>query len=94
MRVYKDVRFSKDKMPQTNVGYSFRHEWVKMFHAPSFYLHVSQMKYIIGVSTLASPSWGVKAIPWIYRKKTRDLIQDAYWTSTLYEYFDIWRRQV
>jgi len=41
MRVYRDVRFSKDKTPyKTNIGIQFRHVAGKDVHAPGFYLHI------------------------------------------------------
>jgi len=41
MRIYRDVRFSKDKTPyKTNVGIQFRHTAGKDVHAPGFYLHI------------------------------------------------------
>jgi len=40
-RIYRDVRFSKDKTPyKTNAGVHFRHEAAKDVHAPGFYLHL------------------------------------------------------
>ena len=41
MRVFRDVRFSKDKTPyKTNIGIQFRHSAGKDVHAPGFYLHI------------------------------------------------------
>jgi len=41
MRVYRDIRFGKDKTPyKTNIGIQFRHAAGKDVHAPGFYLHV------------------------------------------------------
>ena len=41
MRVYRDVRFSKNKQPyKTNLGIQFRHEKGKDVHAPGLYFHV------------------------------------------------------
>ncbi|HIF51334.1 MAG TPA: DUF2461 domain-containing protein [Thiotrichaceae bacterium] len=41
MRIYRDMRFSKDKTPyKTNIGIQFRHEAGKDVHAPGFYLHI------------------------------------------------------
>ena len=41
MRVFKDVRFSKDKTPyKTNIGIQFRHVAGKDVHAPGFYVHI------------------------------------------------------
>ena len=40
-RIYRDVRFSKDKRPyKTNIGAHFRHQVGKDAHAPGFYLHL------------------------------------------------------
>ena len=40
-RIYRDVRFSKDKSPyKTHVGLDFRHRTGRDVHAPSFYLHL------------------------------------------------------
>jgi uncharacterized protein (TIGR02453 family) len=40
-RIYRDVRFSKDKSPyKTHVGIDFRHRAGRDVHAPSFYLHL------------------------------------------------------
>jgi uncharacterized protein (TIGR02453 family) len=40
-RIYRDVRFSKDKSPyKTHVGISFRHRNGKDVHAPGYYLHL------------------------------------------------------
>ena len=42
MRVFRDVRFARDKTPfKTNIGIQFRHELAKDVHAPGFYLHVA-----------------------------------------------------
>ena len=40
-RIYRDVRFSKDKSPyKTWIGIQFRHESARDAHAPGFYLHL------------------------------------------------------
>jgi len=40
-RIYRDVRFSKDKSPyKTAAALQFRHEQGKDVHAPGFYLHL------------------------------------------------------
>jgi uncharacterized protein (TIGR02453 family) len=40
-RIYRDVRFSKDKSPyKTHTGIQFRHRRGKDAHAPGFYLHL------------------------------------------------------
>jgi uncharacterized protein (TIGR02453 family) len=50
MRVYRDTRFSKDKMPyKTNVGIQFRHQRARDVHAPGFYVHVDPDSVFVGV---------------------------------------------
>ena len=40
-RIYRDVRFSKDKSPyKTAAGIHFRHERARDVHAPGYYLHL------------------------------------------------------
>ena len=40
-RIYRDVRFSKDKSPyKTNAGVHFRHEAGREVHGPGLYLHL------------------------------------------------------
>jgi len=49
MRVYRDVRFGKNKQPyKTNVGIQFRHELGKDVHAPGFYLHIEAGEAFVG----------------------------------------------
>ena len=49
MRIYRDVRFSKDKKPyKTNVGIHFRHELGKDIHAPGFYFHIEPGEVFVG----------------------------------------------
>jgi uncharacterized protein (TIGR02453 family) len=40
-RIYRDIRFSKDKSPyKTHVGIHFRHRVGRDVHGPSYYLHL------------------------------------------------------
>ena len=49
MRVYRDVRFSKDKRPfKTNLGIQFRHVDGKDVHAPGLYFHVQPGMVFLG----------------------------------------------
>ena len=49
MRVYRDIRFSKDKTPyKTNIGIQFRHAAGKDVHAPGFYLHIEPSRVFVG----------------------------------------------
>lgn len=48
-RIYKDVRFSKDKSPyKTHGGVQFRHALGKDAHAPGFYVHLAPDEIFYG----------------------------------------------
>lgn len=48
-RIYRDVRFSKDKTPyKTAAAIHFRHEAGKSAHAPGFYLHLEPGMVFVG----------------------------------------------
>jgi len=50
MRIFRDVRFSKDKSPyKSNVGIQFRHTTGKDVHAPGLYLHIEPGECFLGV---------------------------------------------
>lgn len=77
MRVYRDVRFSKDKSPyKTNVGIQFRHEIGKDVHAPRFYFHIEPDEIFLGVGTWHPPADSLKAIRELIVAKP-DSYQDA-----------------
>jgi uncharacterized protein (TIGR02453 family) len=49
-RIYRDVRFSKDKSPyKTAVGIQFRHKSRRDVHSPGFYLHLEPDACFAGV---------------------------------------------
>lgn len=49
-RIYRDVRFSKDKSPyKTHAGLHFRHEAGKSAHTPGFYLHMEPGASFVGL---------------------------------------------
>ncbi|NNC77429.1 MAG: DUF2461 domain-containing protein [Woeseiaceae bacterium] len=49
MRVYRDTRFSKNKLPyKTNIGIQFRHELGKDVHAPGYYVHIEPSGVFVG----------------------------------------------
>ncbi len=49
MRVYRDTRFSKNKLPyKTNIGIQFRHEQAKNVHSPGYYVHVDPTEVFVG----------------------------------------------
>jgi len=50
MRVYRDTRFSKNKLPfKTNVGIQFRHEQARDVHSPGYYVHIEPDEVFLGV---------------------------------------------
>ncbi len=56
-RIYRDVRFSKNKSPyKENVGCQFRHVAGKTAHAPGFYVHLQPGKVFIGGGVWAPPN--------------------------------------
>ena len=49
MRVYRDTRFSKNKLPyKTNIGIQFRHEDARDVHAPGYYVHIEPGTVFLG----------------------------------------------
>ena len=63
MRVYRDVRFGKNKTPyKTNIGIQFRHEIGKDVHAPGFYIHISPEECFIGAGIWRPDSAALKKI--------------------------------
>ena len=49
MRIYRDVRFSKNKKPyKTHVGIHFRHEMGRDIHSPGFYFHIEPKEVFVG----------------------------------------------
>ena len=56
-RIYKDVRFSKDKTPyKTHGAVQFRHALGKNAHAPGFYVHLDQKEIFHGGGVWTPPS--------------------------------------
>lgn len=65
-RIYRDVRFSKDKSPyKTHAGLHFRHVAGKNAHTPGFYLHLEPGGVMCGVGI------------WMPDNPTLTLIRDA-----------------
>lgn len=56
-RIYKDVRFSKDKSPyKTHGAVQFRHARGKDAHAPGFYIHIAPDEVFYGGGIWGPPS--------------------------------------
>jgi uncharacterized protein (TIGR02453 family) len=63
MRVYRDVRFSRDKRPfKTNLGIQFRHEAGKDVHAPGLYFHVEPGMVFLGAGMWRPDSASLAAV--------------------------------
>ncbi len=81
MRIYRDVRFGKNKQPyKTNIGIQFRHERGKDVHAPGFYLHIEAREVFVGAGIWHPDSGTLKKIrTYIDAHPTRwnDAIEDA-----------------
>ncbi len=79
-RIYRDVRFSKDKRPyKENAGIQFRHKLGKNAHAPGFYVHLEHGNLFYGggiwmpeSDTLAKIRDRIVAYP----KKWQSVIED------------------
>ena len=63
MRVYRDTRFSKNKLPyKTNIGIQFRHEQAKNVHSPGYYVHIDPEQVFIGVGMWRPESDALRGI--------------------------------
>ena len=72
MRIYRDVRFSKDKSPyKLNIGIQFRHERAKDVHSPGFYIHIEPGNNFIGAGIWRPDSESLGGIrDWINEKQS------------------------
>ncbi len=62
-RIYRDVRFSKDKSPyKTHTGIQFRHKLAKDVHAPGFYLHIQPGSCFAGLGLWRPDGKALKSI--------------------------------
>ena len=62
-RIYRDVRFSKDKSPyKTAAAMQFRHERGKDVHAPGFYVHLEPGSVFFGAGMWGPDSASLKRI--------------------------------
>ena len=62
-RIYRDVRFSKDKSPyKTHTGIQFRHKAGKDAHAPGFYLHLEPGRVFVGAGMWRPDGAAVKGV--------------------------------
>ena len=79
-RIYRDVRFSKDKSPyKTQAAAHFRHEVGKSAHAPGFYLHLAPDEVFAGVglwhpdsATLGRIRSRIASKPGVWERTSKD----------------------
>lgn len=77
-RIYKDVRFSRDKRPyKTHGGVQFRHARGKDAHAPGFYVHLGPGEVFFGGGVWMPPADALLTI----RKALRD--DGALWRKAI-----------
>lgn len=85
MRIYRDVRFSKEKIPyKTNIGIQFRHERAKDVHSPGFYVHIEPGNNFIGAGIWRPDSDSLGGIrDWICEKESLwlEIINDKRFTK-------------
>jgi uncharacterized protein (TIGR02453 family) len=85
-RIYRDVRFSKDKSPyKTHVGISFRHRNGKDVHTPGYYLHLEpgQVFAAVGIWHPDNPTLGrIRAAIVEKPKEWTKAIQDRRFTAS------------
>ena len=63
MRVYRDTRFSKNKLPyKTNIGIQFRHEMAKNVHSPGYYVHIDPWQVFVGAGMWRPESDALRSI--------------------------------
>jgi uncharacterized protein (TIGR02453 family) len=63
MRVYRDTRFSKNKLPyKTNIGIQFRHEQARDVHSPGYYVHIDPDQVFLGVGMWRPDSDSLRSI--------------------------------
>jgi uncharacterized protein (TIGR02453 family) len=62
-RIYRDVRFSKDKRPyKSHAGLTFRHDAGRDVHGPVFYLHLEPGTVFAAAGLWHPPPESVKAV--------------------------------
>ena len=78
MRVYRDTRFSKNKLPyKTNIGIQFRHERARDVHSPGYYVHIDPERVFVGVGMWRPDADSLRAI------RERIVAKPAEWTGVL-----------
>jgi len=72
-RIYRDVRFSKDKSPyKTHAAAQFRHAAGRDVHAPGFYVHAAPGDIFIGGGMWMPPAPQLKSVRDTIARRTTD----------------------
>ena len=80
MRVYRDTRFSRNKLPyKTNIGIQFRHEQAKNVHSPGYYVHVDPAEVFVGVGMWRPEPEPLRAI------RDRIAAKPGEWRRTIFD---------
>ena len=80
MRVYRDTRFSKNKLPyKTNIGIQFRHQRAKDVHSPGYYVHIDPDQVFLGVGMWRPDPDSLRAI------RERIVAKPSEWTGALHD---------
>ena len=78
MRVYRDTRFSRNKLPyKTNIGIQFRHQQAKDVHSPGYYVHVDPQRVFVGVGMWRPDANSLRVI------RERIVARPSDWTGAL-----------
>ena len=78
MRVYRDTRFSKNKLPyKTNIGIQFRHEKARDVHSPGYYVHIEPGNVFLGAGMWRPDSEPLRSI------RERIAAKPAEWQRTV-----------
>ena len=78
MRVYRDTRFSKNKLPyKTNIGIQFRHEQARDVHSPGYYVHIEPGQVFLGAGMWRPDSDSLRAI------RERIVARPAEWSGVI-----------
>ncbi len=78
MRVYRDTRFSHNKLPyKTNIGIQFRHQRAKDVHSPGYYVHIDPDRVFVGVGMWRPDADSLRAI------RERIVAKPSAWSGAL-----------
>ncbi len=78
MRVYRDTRFSHNKLPyKTNIGIQFRHQRAKDVHSPGYYVHIDPDRVFVGVGMWRPDADSLRAI------RERIVARPSEWSAAL-----------